>query len=46
MKTAFALACIMTFTVFGGTPSATTQAPKAAQKVAERTVVLSVRGMT
>jgi Tfp pilus assembly protein PilX len=46
MRTGLALAFVMTFTVLGAAQSATTQARYAAQKVAEQTVVLTVRGMT
>ena len=46
MRRVLVLACILTFTVLIDAQPASAQARDAAQKVAERTVVLSVRGMT
>jgi predicted kinase len=46
MRSVLALACILIFTVVADAHFGRTQARKAVQNVAERTVVLSVRGMT
>lgn len=46
MRAVFALACIMAFTALGAAQSVPTQVRQTSQKVAERTVVLTVRGMT
>ena len=46
MKTVLALACLLTLPGLGSAHTPTTQARNSSQKVTERTVVLSVRGMT